>query len=45
MDDKKIIELANQQFFRSTFNHKWQVDEQALIEFVKKLLSEHNEQK
>jgi hypothetical protein len=40
MDDKKIIELANQCFFRSTFNHKWQVDEQSLIDYVKKLLDE-----
>lgn len=44
MDDSKIIELANEHFFRSTFNRKWQVDEQSLLEFVKKLNDEQKKQ-
>ena len=42
MDDNKILELAESMFFRSTFNRKWQVDEEILIRFVRELLGTKN---
>lgn len=38
MDDNRILELAEKKFFKSTFNLKWQVSEQDLLEFVHELI-------